>query len=331
MFKYAVNIDDFEEYMDDDEVDLERSGYVSNKKVHEGEISITKQGKNFVLVDQWKSYRHRGEMSRVFCFYEYCGFMQRVKMTKTELDTEGIGYPTIEMLDLLPEGQLRDNAMERRTIALEAVLKENNRTVMVNIEIDSVTLNKDIPKRKPNYRSVLGLCHPFRFSHMESVRSKFVVPIPNCRVPRLSGKLSIENSPQKREAALFYLTLFCPVDSLTGRLIDIETNDLLEDVSWETFMRILRWLARDNATYSQKKILRIICTMNSALVIQNKKKKMFTQWSYKGTLPWGILHKRDEENIIIRQNQRNEGLGDIPPEYAYTSAPQNRYQEDEGR
>lgn len=184
-------------------------------------------------------------------------------------------------------------------------------------------------RRRQNFKATFDLCHPFRFTHMDQVRSLQVTPTLNRRTPRLPKKLSSRESPEKNDAALFYLTLFSPVDSNTGNLIDLESNLLLPDVKWKTFLRILRFLVRPTAIYSQRKIANIINRMNASLVVQTAKKNAITKFSYLGTTPWQTLEKQESDMIQLRKMMREGGNTSIPPESAYQNKQQNRFRTDD--
>jgi hypothetical protein len=83
---------------------------------------------------------------------------------------------------------------------------------------------KDNVKKQSRYENgwnYLHDNHPMRYSHKEKLRSKQILPVISTRSPRLLHELPEDDNAMKNDAALFYLTLFCPVDPVTGLLIAV--------------------------------------------------------------------------------------------------------------
>jgi hypothetical protein len=98
----------------------------------------------------------------------------------------------------------------------------------------------------------------------------------NRRVPNVPSKVTSRDTSGKKDAALFQFTLFCPVDPLTGRFLNVGAgeNVLYTDVTWSTFMHFLRYLGRHDGDISHRHTLEIIIRMNAALKIQTMKKSL---------------------------------------------------------
>ena len=237
-------------------------------------------GQQIKTTNQFESYKFRSIEARHLSLYEYCGIIYLEPFSKDEKMKEGLGIP----------GNYKHS--EKR--------KHNSR-----------------PENKWN---ILHDNHPMRYTHKEKLRSKHILPVISKRTPRLLFDLPRGESLMKNEAAIFYLSLFCPVDPITGLFIavwscDDNTTDQLEykqsdlkdnnmvlslkknyqlvgKPNWTSFIYFLRWLSRDGATYSETHILQCILNMNASLNVNQKKKFVFTKMNFKGTIPWDELSKR---------------------------------------
>ena len=142
-------------------------------------------GQQFKTTNQFESYRFRSVEARHLSLYEYCGIFYLEPFSKDEKMKEGLGIP----------GNYKHS--EKR--------KHNSR-----------------PENKWN---ILHENHPMRYTHKEKLRSKHILPVISKRTPRLLYDLPRGDSSMKNEAAVFYLSLFCPVDPITGLFIAVWSCD----------------------------------------------------------------------------------------------------------
>jgi len=235
---------------------------------------------------------------------------------------------------------------------------------------DGNNVNNVIKKKKSRHENGWNFLHdqhPMRFTHKEKLKSKQVLPVISSRTPRLAHEVPDEDCTMKRDAALFYLTLFCPVDPKTGLLIAVwashsdgiydsslslmkpyneEVNEnakesmvqtLLDDYrlvvepSWETFIHMLRWLSRPNRTFSEKHILQCILNMNSSLHVNHHRKLVFTKMNFNNTKPWDELSRKSIERIEERKRVRQANPLCIPPEYAYSAKQEDKFEHNHSR
>ena len=186
----------------------------------------------------------------------------------------------------------------------------------------------EVNRRPQNGMYLLNNKHPFRETHWERIRSKQVLPVVTTNIPKLLDTLPSGKSSMKDQAALFYLTLFCPVEPVTGLFYAIWSDvpdHLVKEPNWFTFISLLRHLARPQRTYSEKRILQCILNMNSGLRVNSRKKQAFTIMNFKGTMEWDELASYDRNMQEDRRKQRESNPMSVPPEYAYKARAEDKF------
>lgn len=197
--------------------------------------------------------------------------------------------------------------------------------------VANVNLRVPANRRPVNCRNLLHLFHPFRYTHIEAIRSLQCTPVSSRKYPKLPHKVTRRETTEKTDAALYYLTLFCPIEPISGRLMNVGEKCLYPDASWSTFMHFLQFLGKNDGDFPNLHKLELICRMKTALCVNAKKKLCFTKYNYRGCKTW------DEQSISngLLVNERNIRRNNpairntIPPEYVYQLNSNDRFIDDD--
>ena len=160
---------------------------------------------DITVSDQHEFYRYRSEEALYLSYYEYIAICSVVPMKARKQQ---------DVVDVV-ENVGEDDEDEDANVEGDVVEEE----VIEGLMSSPSSVRVSNAKRPENLTLRLHRRHPLYDTHVEKVRSKQVLPVISRRIPRLASLESQEDSDLKDNIALFYLTLFCPIDPNSGLFI----------------------------------------------------------------------------------------------------------------